>query len=220
MPIHAQPPPTSDVQKLDEEESVGEQIESYPWQTERCIVLPYREDKFPVGFLQSVWASMAVDGLLTWFFPGRQMDWEEFKRSMADRQVILGFTKPNLELAGAAVLWDIVGERNWRMADFGFAFFRRYWATRLIREIAEIALRSVYSEAGVDRLTGLTLAQNLPARAFAAAMGFEELATLKRWIPTPQGFQDAVVLAQDRESFEHGTVERTEIRKKYGRRVQ
>jgi len=207
----------SDAGAVQKPDAAAEVIAAYPWQTDRCLVLPYRPDKFPPRYLYAVWAQMRSEGLLDYLFPDSPMPWEQFEATVATVELKLGLVKPNLDLAFAAIVWDITGERGTRRAYCGFVTFRRYWATRLLREIARVAIRSVYSEAGVDRLIGTILAENLPARAFSAALGFEELAVLSRWVPTRNGFRDAVMVALDREQFEHGTDERTDLRQEHGR---
>jgi RimJ/RimL family protein N-acetyltransferase len=145
---------------------------------------------------------MMVEGALAWLFPGREMAWEEFSATVAGKLILVGLVKPDLDLAGAAIVWNTEGERGTRKAEVGFVFFRRYWATRLIREMAQVAISLVYDQTGADRLVGSMLVENLPARAFSKQMGFSELAVLSRWVPTAEGFRDAVVVAQDREIAE------------------
>lgn len=196
---------------------VAEQIAAYPWQSERCVVVPYSPGKFPPGYLHDSVVRLESEGALAWIFPGDDLQAEAVESRIAGRLVLLGLTKPDHHLAGVGFLWNTEGRQMVLRAEIGFAFFRRYWATRLIRDIARIGVQLAYHETGADRLVGTILADNLPSRAFAAEIGFEELAVLKRWVPTPSGFRDAAIVARDRKAAEDGTAERTILREEHGR---
>lgn len=180
--------------------SPGAQIEAYPWQTERFVLMPYEADKFPANYLEDALRRLAAEDSSSRAFPDGILTGAPITALLARCHIILGLIKPKLELAGMAAVWDIQGERGWRRAEIGFAFFRHYWATRLIRDMALMAIESVYCEAGVDRLVGTVIADNFPARAFAMEIGFDELAALPQWLAHHGRFRDAVVVARNKEA--------------------
>lgn len=183
-------------------------IANWEYQTETTALIPY--DKawpvFPDGLLGHLYLRTREDGLLDQVFCGRATpDFDDFVSYLSSRKVVLQIyclQRPELEPIGYCFINGADGEDGTRLAQFGFCFFREYWGRPELRDLVRLCLRYWFEVLKVDVLYGATLLENYLARNFARKFGFQEIATLPKFLYRAGGRADARLVLLLKEDFQ------------------
>ena len=181
-------------------------VSDWPYQNERAIIVPYvpkfTSYKFPEEFLAGLYMQTKKDGLLRRTFPGTEnysMNW--FISYFYARSMIIPMAKPN-QVTGYAWLYDIEGEEKYRKASVGVCFFKEFWGSELIEELARLGIGWFFKEAGVYTMYGTIAGWNRLSMRFGRRLGFEPCGCLPRFFLNPDGsMSDNHIVVLKREDF-------------------
>jgi RimJ/RimL family protein N-acetyltransferase len=184
--------------------SVASTVDKY--QNEAVALVPYwegPESPHNENTLPYLYLRCKQDGILHRAFAGfgRRIGFSAFVSYLSNKPVVLGVVKADNDIAGFGFLHEVEGEKGFRKASLGYAFFKKYWGQREIREISVFALRWWFQELGVEILYGSTLATNRLAVKYAGAMGFKKTGDLPKFFAGEDQLRDGVLFVQDRATF-------------------
>lgn len=181
-------------------------LDAWPYQDEKWLVAPYREQNFPEAFLVECFAKLRAQRSLDLAFAeGGNISLNSFIVRMTRSQLWVGMEKPVMEPALLAWLWEVTGADGQKRASMGFAAFARYWGNRRLYDLADLVLDCWFREVGIERLVGTILAGNRPSFRFAERVGFTRCGVLPGFFDG----RDAEVVMLAKHDFsarrEHGT---------------
>lgn len=168
-----------------EELTKKEMVKEWAYQTPEAMLIPYLSstpNTLGPDFLMRLYAKTETQHLTRRVFPGIQpMDLVRFVNYVGARPILVGLVKENNQVAGYGWLYEIEGVDYFRKASFGFCFFKEYWRTKVIREMARLALKWWFTECKITILYGATLHENRSAMAFSREFGFNFVGTLPKF---------------------------------------
>lgn len=173
-------------------------IQDWEYQDESSVVVPFTASAWPESFLADLYFKAKRTGIMEAGLPGRTVAMTEWITKVSQVPLLICMAKPKLDVAGFGILWEREGDAPFSRGSFGFGFFPEYWGTSRIRTMARMGVRLWHERYGIERLWGVTLKSNRPARRFAGDIGFAEVAEIPQWFVASNGFHDAVVYVHAR----------------------
>src|SRR5271157_4273555 len=129
------------------------------------LLVPYVEGSglFPQEMPAGIYKQLEQEELLEWVFPG----WDKVKLSdfmkiaiTESHFPVFGFSRSEEKVAGIGWLFEVEGPENFRKASLGFAFFRKFHHSDLIRSLARQAVRWWFERLKLCVLYGATRRSN------------------------------------------------------------
>lgn len=156
------------------------------YQSERVHLLPYVEGSpsniFHEDFLFLLHKQCKDDGILDSLFPGMPtVTVARFVAYLKDRPVLVGMIKPENRVVGFGFLYEVEGDENSRKATVGYTFFKEWWGTTEIRELARLCLKYWFTELKLKVIFGTIIERNRLAVRFAKNIGFQSIGRVPRF---------------------------------------
>lgn len=179
----------------------------WKYQTNEVYLAPYTKalsDQYD-GLLGHLYLRTKQDGLLSTAFPGLpQINFDKFVSYLSGPKVVLQiyYLKGDPMLpVGYCYLYNIDGEPENRLAEFGFCFFREYWFPKITTPLGWLCIAYWLEEMKVDILYGATLTANRLARIYCRKFGFEELGDFPKFLRSAEGRVDATIVVLEKHKF-------------------
>lgn len=158
---------------------------------------------FPDEFMVALWQRTKNEGLLPWCFPGQgEISLEKFIVLLRNRWLVAAMSIELRQFVGYGWLFEVEGEPMYRKASLGFAFFKQFHGTQMIREAARSAISFWFEKAQLQVLYGMTSTKNLSAIRFARQLGFRTIGVVPRFFSGPGGVLDGHFVYVTREDWE------------------
>jgi hypothetical protein len=185
--------------------AVAEEV-VWKYQTEKAHLVPYVDGNpstvFSNEFLFHLYARCKEDKLLNILFPGMSsVTPAKFVAYLKDRPVLVGLAKPGYEVAGFGFLYEVEGDDDARKATVGFVFFKKWWGTGEVQDIARLALRWWFVEWKLKIIFGTTLWRNRLAWRFAKQLGFQSVGRVPLFFYKAGKLEDMHLIYLTSESF-------------------
>ena len=185
-----------------------EKLLSWPYQTERAILVPYSGEakkQFSQDFLCQQYVRLLREDILDTVFPEGPITLNQFIAYCLEKPVQVlcknDVQTGVLPVCGFGWLYDWAGPEGARMSKVGFAFYREYWGTPLVRELGDLLLRWWLNECKVDVLYGTMLKTNRLALNFSQRFGFKELCVLPSFFFRDGKRIDGRLVCLERENY-------------------
>lgn len=163
-----------------------------------------KDSPFPETTLPQLYARTKKDGLLDCSFSGfgKNVTLNKFVAYLSNKPIVIGFDKKNNNLIGYGYLGEVEVGVGGRKASAGYAFFKEYWGTQQIRDLARMTLLHWFVALNVNVLYGSMEARNRLAYRFATrVMGFNVIGRAPKFYVTDEGMLDAILVVLERDAF-------------------
>ena len=183
---------------------IGFRFPDHYYQTDQVILLPYFDHRgaFPEDFLVHLYSQMMEDGLLETVFAGMsRVTLNKFVVYLSSHPTVIYIEKPG-NVVGFGWVAQSEGIDGARKASFGFTFFRKYWATKRVRDLCWFSLRWWFTELKVDVLYATSLRSNRLATNFSRIFGFNRIGDLPMFFQKGDSLVDGTLICLKRYDFD------------------
>lgn len=170
-------------------------------------LVPASEDTLKLAFptiISELYRRTREQGLERMLFPGDEdLNYWKFTQTVArpGNYLVLGWAT-NVEgiasVAGFGWLYDYHGKMPEAMGVCGYCFFREWWGTEEIINIARDVV-DYWFKSGFRAIYGTMLTTNRLAQSFDKKIGFKEVATLPNYFYRDGKLHSGVMYCKERE---------------------
>ena len=185
-----------------------EKLLVWEYQTDEALLVPYSgaaKQQFSEDFLVEQYVRLLKDDLLSTIYPEGEMNLNQFMAYCLNKPMQILCKKTSdlgpFPVAGFGWLYDFSGPEGARMSKVGFAFYKEFWGTSLVRQLGSLLIRWWIEVCKVDVLYGTLLATNRLAVNFARKYGFRELTVLPKFYLVENRRIDGRLVCLDKEDF-------------------
>jgi RimJ/RimL family protein N-acetyltransferase len=188
---------------------VSGNLEKKEWEYQKdlALIVPYvpklTSASFREEFLVGLYAQTKEEGLLRRVFPGisdKDINLNWFVSYFYSRSLLIGMLKPD-QVAGYSWIYETEGDEQFKKGSVGVCFFRKYWGTILIHDLARLGLKWYFQEAGLNVVFGSVAHWNRSSARYAKVMGFEQCARIPMFFWQNKNQHDMDLFVLKREDF-------------------